>query len=499
MTPANPLTPYFLITQIETALATAQYSRLSELLAIDDVGFPQNTAILKELRQADYWSGTGDSIKAYVGYQLLGKHSILNDKVYSLNGYCNTLYEQKQFQDATECYNRLASSVENKDNLGMINFRKYMAALHYKKPAQMIDFFSRIENTYPGTEAGFRGAMKKTDLRFLTDPDWEEQALLHYRAYAEKGITRELREEASFKVALLYKFRKENSKCIKHTMKFLRNFRKGNLYEEGQALLIELFPVVIQEYVKQGRYMDALVLAKQNRKLFLKNWVDISILSDLAASYNSLGIYDEASKIYLYLITLSSEDKKEQYYLPVIQAAFDYGSYYVVEDYADQYGFRYPNGKHRLDILEIRIESLLASQKYKEAIQLLPDELPATESFSMLAATLYYHDSDFENVIKTLDRPFEISSEKQNRKTFMLAESFFEQGQLKKADTLFSDIENTSIHYDQALYRRAEFLIKQNDEEAALKLYGELAETGKSPLWVSLAKKAIEYSEIVNK
>jgi len=498
MVPANPLTPFFLITQMETALATAQYPRLSNLLAIDDVGFPQDTAILKELRQADYWSGTGDSIKAYVGYQLLGRHSILQDKVYSMNGYCNTLYQQKQFKDSSECYNNLATHIDNKDNLGMINFRKYMAELHYKKPSQMIDFFSRIENTYPGTDAGFRGAMKKTDLRFLTDSDWEDQALLHYKAFAEKGITRESREEASFKVALLYKFKNENSKCVKHTMNFLRNFRKGNLYKEGQALLIEIFPVVIKEYVAQGRYMDALVLAKQNRKLFLKNWVDISLLSDLAASYNALGIYDEASRIYLYLITLSSEDDKEQYYLPVIQAAFDHGSNYVVEDYADQYEFRYPNGKYRLDILKIRIESLLASQKYTEAIKLLPDEIPATESFSMLAATLYYHENAFKKVIKTLDRPFEISPDKQNRKTFMLAESFYQQGQATKADSLFATIDSSSIHHDQALYRRAEILIKQNDEDAALKLYRELAETGKSPLWIGLANKAIEYSAFLN-
>ena len=499
MTPANPLTPYFLITQMETALATAQYARLADLLAIDNVGFPKDTAILKELRQADYWSGTGDSIKAYVGYQLLEKHSILQNKIYSMNGYCNTLYQQKQFRDSSECYNHLATFIDDKDNLGMINFRRYMAELHYKKPSQMIDFFSRIENTYPGTDAGFRGAMKKTDLRFLTDADWEEQALLHYKAFAEKGITREVREEASFKVALLYKFRGENNACIKQTMTFLRNFRKGMLHKEGQALLIELFPVVIKEYVKQGRYMDALVLAKQNRKLFLKNWIDLNLLSDLAASYNALGIYDEAAKIYLYLITLSSEDEKEQYYLPVVQAAFDHGDNYVVEDYSDQYEFRYPNGKHRLAILEIRIASLLASQKYKEAIKLLPEEIPETESFSMLAATLYYQENDFANVIKILDRPLDISPEKRNRKTFMLAESYYQQGQTTKAIELFADIEKSSIHYDQALYRRAETLTKQNNGDAALKLYRELAETGKSPLWIGLAKKAIEYAAIVGK
>jgi hypothetical protein len=498
MTTANPLTPYFLITQMETALATAQYNRLKDLLAIDNIGYPKDTEILKELRQADYWSGTGDAIKAYVGYQLLEKHSILRDKVYSLNGYCNTLYQQKQFQDSSECYNQLATYIDDKSKLGMINFRKYMAELHYKKPSQMVDFFSRIENTYHGTEAGFRGAMKKTDLRFLLDPDWEEQALLHYKAFAEKGTTRDYREEASFKVALLYKFRKENIKSVKHIMQFLRNFRKGALYKEGQALLVELFPLVIHKYVQQGLYMDALVLAKQNRKLFLKNWVDIKLLAELAESYNSLGIYDEASKIYLYLISLSSEDQKEQYYLPVIQAAFDHGSYYVVEDYSDQYSFRYPNGKHSMAILEIRIQSLLAGHNYIEAINMLPTEIPTTESFSMLAATLYFHENDFDNVLKTLDRPLTISQAKQNRSNFMIAESYYQMQQTEIADSYFKKIENNSAHYDQALYRMAEYQQINENEDAALKLYKELAETGKNPLWIGLAVKAIEYATLFN-
>ena len=498
MTAANPLTPYFLLTQIETALATAQYARMKELLAIDYVGFPEETAILKELRQADYWSGTGDAIKAYIGYQLLEKHSILQNKIYSLNGYCNTLYQQKQFEESATCYNRLSAYIKDKENLGMITFRKYMAELHYKKPAQMIDFFSRIENTYPGTDAGFRGAMKKTDIRFLMESDWEEKAMLHYKAFTEKGITREIREEASFKVALLLNFRNQKIECIKYIMRFLRNFRKGPLHEEGQALLIELFPDVIDEYVSQGRYMDALVLAKQNRKLFLKNWVDIGLLSDLAASYNSLGIYEEAAKIYLYLISLSSEDEKEKYYLPVIQSAFEHGSYLVVEDYADQYGFRYPNGRHKMEILKIRIESLLATEKYNDAIALLPQEIPLEQEFSMLAATLYFHQNDFKQVIDILGRPIKLNGDKRDRYAFMLAESYYKEKQFDLAEKYYSTIVKDSIHYDQALYRRAEYMMNNNEEDGALKLYKELAETGKSPLWIGLAQKAIEYLSVIN-
>ncbi len=497
MTPVNPLTPFFLISQIETALATEQYQRMKELLDRDDIGFPGEMALVKELRQADYLSGSGDIIKAYIGYQLLEQHEILQDKIYSLNGYCNTLYQQKQFEEASTCYNRLATRVHEKEKLGLINFRKYMAELHYKNPVRMIDFFSRIENTYPGTNAGFRGAMKKTDLSYLYLENWKVKALLHYKAFAERGMTRTIREEASFKVALIYRLRNDNISSVTHIMKFLRDFRGGELHREAQALLIELFPLVIQEYVDKKMYMKALVLAKQNRKLFVKNWVDIGLLAELAASYNSLGIYNEASKLYLYLIALSSEDEKEQYYLPVISAAFDHGSYNIVEDYADQYSFRYPQGLFATDILQIRIKSLLSQSKYTEAITILPESIPDTESFSLLAATLYFHENYFTEVTKILDRPITIREEMKDRVNFMLGESYYQTKQFEKADTFFTQISDKSIHHDQSLYRRAEWLISQDDEETALTIYRELAETGDNPLWVKMAQKAIQYRQMI--
>jgi tetratricopeptide (TPR) repeat protein len=497
MTSANPLTPYFLITQIETALATEQYDRMKELLAQDDVGFPQEIATIKELRQADYWSGTGDTIKAFVGYQLLGEKVVLDDKSYSLNGYCNTLYQQKQFRDATTCYNRLATQAKDKEKLGMINFRKYMSELHYTEPVKMIDFFSRIENTYTDTDAGFSGSLKKTDLSYLYLENWSEQALLHYKDFAQKGTSRSLREEASFKVALVYRLQNEHIQSVKHLMTFLRDFRNGELHQEGLALLIEQFPIVIKQYVDKEMYIEALVLAKQNRKLFVKNWVNIDLLAELATSYNALGVYEEASKIYLYLISLSSEDKKERYYLPVIKAAFDHGAYSIVEDFADRYSFRYPRGSEMIAIREILVQSLLAEQKYSKAINMLPVPIPETESFSLLAANLYFHENAYDKVIEVLSRPLTISDKKQNRRQFMLAESYYQKGQFELAFELFNKIGSESTHYDQTLYRRAEFLKTQHDEVAALKLYKELAETGKSPLWVEMAKKAIEYITVI--
>lgn len=496
MTQANPLTPYFLITQIETALATGQYTRMGELLKRDDIAFPEDTALIKELRQADYWYGTGDLIKAYIGYQLLEKNELLLNKIFSLNGYCDTLYQQKQFQESSRCYATLSSHLKDKAKLGIVNYRKYLAKLHFTPAAKMIDYFARIENTYPGTESGFRGAMKKTDLQYLTLENWSGNALLYYHAFAEKSTTRAIREEASFKEALIYRLNNENIKSVKCIMKFLRDFRMGELHQTGQALLIELFPLVIKEYVANQQYVEALVLAKQNRKLFLKNWVDISLLAELADSYNSIGIFNEASKLYLYLITLSSEDQKEQYYLPLITASYEHGAYNIVEDYADQYSFRYPEGKYSTEILILRIKSLLAEGNFKQAIRLLPDTIPPTGEFSLLAAGLYFHENNYKKVVEILDRPLTLETDKQARSKFILAESYYQLEEFQKAGTFFAMVPEGSRHHDQALYRMAELHRKKGEKEVALKLYRELVETGSNTLWIKMARKEIQLINI---
>ncbi|MBU1138432.1 MAG: hypothetical protein KKA76_05600 [Proteobacteria bacterium] len=496
MTPANPLTPYFLLTQIETALATGQLERMRELLNRDDIPYPGQTVLIKELRQADYWYATGDSIKAYVGYQLLEKHDILPGKTFSLNGYCDTLYQQKKFPEAALYYTMLANHIDDKQLLGIINYRRHMAELHYKPELEMADYFARIENTYPGTDAGFRGALKKTDIKYINLKNWSSQALLYYEALAEKSVTRAAREEASFKEALVYSLNNEKIKSINLLMEFLRNFRNGELYETGQALLIELLPQVIKEYVQKGMYMDALVIAKQNRKLFLKNWVDISLLAEMAQSYHALGIFNEASKLYLYLINISSEDQKEMYYLPLISAAYDHGDYKIVEDYSDQYSYHYPKGIYGNDILLLRIKSLIIEDHYQEANKLLPHPIPDSVDFSLIAASLYFHENNYSKVVETLEQPIEVGGEQRSRIDFMLAESLFQLGIFDKAAKLYATIPISSIHHDQSLYRLAELAKDNGDNEASLKIYGELVETGKNPLWIKLAQKELEYANV---
>ena len=61
-------------------------------------------------------------------------------------------------------------------------------------------------------------------------------------------------------------------------MRFLREFQTAELRPTAQALLIDILPGEINKLIQAGKYPEALVLAKENKEVFQKNWLDIKIL-----------------------------------------------------------------------------------------------------------------------------------------------------------------------------------------------------------------------------
>ena len=358
-----PLAPYFRLSQIETALATANYTRLNHLLLRDDVGFPKQVAEIIQIRQADYWYAINQPIKAKAAYQLQSGAPVLQTLPYSLNASCNVYYDQKKYAAAATCYDTLTTLVSDKPLLGLIDYIKNMSLLKVVDSSSLIDEFSHIENTFPHMIAGFRAAIKRNDLLFLQDRTWGPQAIENYAAIANASISRTIREEALFKQALVHAKLGETTLSIQLLQKFLREFQVGDVRISAQALLIDLLPGEIKRLIDDKEYIQPLVLAKQNKIFFQNNWIDSKFLVDIAKSYNRIGIFDEAQKLYLYLIGIMPIDQKEDFFPPMIQAAFDHGNFPLVEDYAAQYTYNYPNGRYTAEILLLRLQALVADSK----------------------------------------------------------------------------------------------------------------------------------------
>lgn len=497
--PRFALSPFILLSQIETSLATAQFERTITILNKDDIAFPPLLSQIKRLRTADYWYSVNNTVKAYVGYTLLDDQTLLKEHPFSLNGYCETLYKQKKFEKAAQCYEDLSSRVDDKESLSMIALKEAMAESRFKTSRDMYVAFSAIEDTYPGTTAGFRAALKKTDVHYLSQPSWRKTSVQYYKALAEKSSDRQVSEEAALKEAIAYSGIGDQQQSINLLMQFLRNYRKSSLTVTAQALLIEILPAELKRLLETEDYVQALVLAKQNRELFQNNWVDLTILSMLAKAYHELSIFEEASKLYIYLLRTSQSTEKQVYYLPLISILFNLKEYENVRDYSAEYSYNFPDGKDRDAIFIYRLQSLILSNKNEEAKNLLAGNAPDLPEVSEIAGEFFFKENNFQKTIQYLLPLWKNSIPLSIHTQFILAESLYSLGETQDAKRLFLDLMGQELFYEHSRYRLATLERKDGNESNALKLFKEIVEKGKDPLWIKLATRELEYSSLKDK
>lgn len=491
----NPLASYLLLSSIEAALASSDYRRMNRLLQRDDVGFPEEIAEIVRIRHADYWYGIAQRTKAFAAYQLEARTETLYSLPYSLNGYCDTLYAQKKFVDSSRCYEELSMLVSENEQLSMVLYRKNMSKLKHSDGSSLIDSFSHIENTFLHTEAAGRAALKRNDLMLLRDRSYADKAIEEYKGISAGTSLRALREEALFKTALLYSMRGDNSLAIELLHTILREFQVGDVRMSAQALLIDILPAEIKRLVDSKEYLQALVLAKQNRDLFKNNWLDSTFLVDIAEAYNKIGIFDEAQKLYLYLIEISAADERERFFLPMIQATFDHGNYSLAEDYAAQYVYNYPSGQYIDEIFLLRLKSLVADERLDEARRLVPDPVPENDEFAAFAASLHFRLDDYPASLAALEKLIAHGVELDDQQLFMHAESLYRTGRWSEAGDAYRKISDQYTFYDQSLYRQAELARKAGDDKKALMFLQDIVETGKRSRWSEFAERELQYME----
>ena len=491
----NPLAPYLLLSQIETALATSQYTRMNDLLLRDDIGLPDQVEEIRDIRQADYWFAINQPVKAYVAYNLLSQSVLFPTQPYSLNGYCTTLYNNKKYIESAECYEQLSSLSLSEDSLGLARYRTNMARLKLQGGSSLVYDFSQISNTFPGTEAGYRASLKKNDLFLLQDNSRYNWALHQYGVIAEESILRTTTEEALFKQALIHAALGQRDLSIALLQKLLREFRHGNIKFAAQALLIELLPEEIKRLVDEEKYLKALVLAKQNRELFKKRWIDSVYLVDIAEAYQKIGIYDEAQQLYLYLIEIVSVDKKEQFYLPMIKASYGHGNYSLVEDYAAQYTYNYPHGAFTDEILLLRLQALVADERLTKALHLIPDPPLEHQGITRLSAYLFYRTDNYKGCAELFKILSKSDYSLSQIDKIMYGESLFRTEYFSQAEEVFLQINEDNPFLNQSLYRLAELERRKGKEKNGLRFYRQIVETGRDDRWKQYARKELQYAD----
>ena len=495
----SPLAPYFRLSQIETALATGQIERAEELINKGDVGFGDVLERRLEIYQGDVLAAKGDTVQSYVSFQLLKDMDFIASNPFSLNNFCGILYNYRKFSEAADCYGKLLPLVTDKEQLGLIDYRQLMAAHHSAPDEGQIDSFARIADSYQETDGGYRAAIKETDLKYLENQGLAETVFGIYQNIAANAPNRETAAEAAFKAALIQAILHHEKQSIDLLMTFLREYQIGDLREHANALLLQILPKEIQQLIADKNYMEALVLSKQNRDLFQKQWLPADLLSDIANAFQEVGIYGEAQRVYLYLLDIADAADREKFFLPLIESAFKQGEYSRVDDFASQYFYNYPDGTHKNDILALRLEALIASGRYERAASFLPDPLPDHPSFPGISASLHFQANRYKEVVAALAGVEKTGGKMSETMQFMLAESLYQLQDYDAATPLFVNLVSSESFADQSLFRQAEIERHRGNSAGALKLFGQIVEKGKSPLWRKYAEKEIALAALLEK
>ncbi len=485
---------YLTILLAETLIKEGKYEKALEQLQRDDIGFNQYPNMLRQMRLADIFCLQNKQIKALVTYlNIEGLEPVIQAYPESLAKFSNLVYVYKRYAHAGKLYQLLTNQLNGKRWYTLSLFRTAMSELHNEAPEQQVEQkLYQIQEAFSNTEGAYRAMLKQADLKYLSGVFTPAEALKAYENMALNANTTDLREEAMLKQALVHHLNGDQEAAVRQAMQLLREFQSGKLRTEAKAIIIQQLPEVTKQLVKERNYLDALILAQQNRSLFTRGWISSTMLYDLATAYSDLGFFDRSARTYQYLFATSSDQEQEQIYLPLIKSLFQDGQYAALEDYADRFSFRYPYSQYGPKIFYYRLKSLVHNRQLEQAAALLENtKRPVSADIERLAMGIYYELEQWQEIVKRAELEASIANDPDTQKMMIFAEAYFRTGTFEKAQPLYQAITKHEKKADQALFRLAQIAFKKNNIEQALNRFEEIAEKGEDPLWKKLAQEEI--------
>lgn len=450
----HPLLPYVRLALTEIALATNQHKQMKQYLdSMEEM--PPSLRNRIQLRTADLAFATGRFPDAFTIYRSLYGSSDMKAQPYSVNGYCSILFSRQLYDQSLVCYQDLASLLNDGEQVAQAHYLAAISdSLIAPLPGSSADQFSQIIERYPTTSAALRAEVKQADNCYLQQLDCANNVQNWYRNIGDQATARDIAQEASFKEALVYHLSGDNWTSTQLLLKILREFQSGEIRDHVQVLLIQILPDEIERLLTDGRDIEAIALAQQNRFLFENGWLDDSLLFRIGLAFEDLAMYPEALQLFLYLKKLSNTDDDERTHLASSRAAHALGDYHLVEELAAEYFYRYPEGKYQLDILFYRLDCRYGVGHIDEALKLLPTPLPQRDDFRFIAASLYFHKNDYARIVdillpirRTRARSFS------NDHLYILAESLFNLEYFSECSDLFEKLATADGYRQAAHYR----------------------------------------------
>lgn len=493
---ADPFFAPMTLLAVETALASGNEKAAIKLLANKELNWSATLQQIASMRSADATCGLGDYPEALSEYRKLPNSAVLFDS-YPGSRACaaQSAFALGEFQAAARLYKNLARQLVDKPLADLAYFAA--AAANYNAGATEWSQIGlqKIFLEMPGTEGADRAALRMQDLQVLTGGErGQAEASYRYAFIAKNSTSRALREEASFKQALVLYLLGDSAASVKQLMAFRRAFSSGALRPEADSLLSEQLPGVINALIDNGEDISAVVLVEQNRKLLLKGDLERSFLDRVAGALTRLGLFRRAARILLFQLDRAVDmAAREEFYLPLAQLYLLRQEYRAASDYAQTYLDKYPKGGMRGAVYGLMLDALEKQKRSEELMQLLErSDRPRSAALDVRAAWLYWQQQRLDSTVERLQSAQRLTGGLEVKEMALLAESLYQLGRTRDAEKLFIELQADETFGPQARYRSAQLLMRLGKMREGLNLLRSLVDNDKTGPWTVLAQDLLK-------
>jgi len=491
LTEDEPLAAFSYLLAAESALASKQPKKALEYLQSDKLVWPMELLPVVDLRSADALAGMGqvEAVGAYLN--LSEEQGLFEHYLSSLNRAAFSAYKNAAYEFSYELYRKLNDLVKEGPGADLIQFAAGASAY----AAGNIDWgligLQKASLDWPGYEGGERAEVRLIDHKLLNGGEYElAQAVNSYAQLGQQASNRMVREEATFKQALALFLLTDYQESVDELMRFRREFGSSKLRREADLLLLKQLPIVVHNLREQKNELAAVVLVEKNRKLLLRGGFDRAFLHDLAAAFDSLGLYARAGRVLLYLFDQATdEQQRKSLYLPLAKSYLKRNEFQYASNYAGRYLQKYPRGEDSGALFGVLLDAFEKQERYDELISWLArKDRPSSAELEIRAAWIYWQQEQLEDVARSLELALETREGLLVKEMALLAETYYLLQRNNAAEKIYRQLSDDKQYGTQARYRSAQLLLRQGDRSAALNLLQQLVDEDVNSSWGKLAQ-----------
>lgn len=456
----------------------------------------------RQLRRADALAASGKMAEALVLYRGWGEQSSLwAEEPAALARFAEALHVSGDWLGAAQRYLQLAEQMGETEALATFGAARNF--LRAEDLTQGLPLLAASLTEGVGQEAGWRARLLELDRALLSGAAPKGLATAErYGALVRTAPNRALAEEAAFKRLLTLAVSGMQPLCLQELPDFFRRYSSGSLRKEGEALLVELLPGVLEDLLARGEDLPALVLVEQHREFLVSSGVSAPFLLRLGDAFERLGLLEKAQKVYGYLFEgMAGRSEQAAFYLPLARVHRDRRQPSQALSLIERYLSAYPKGEDRSTLLLLQGELLYAQGKLEQAVKvltLLGEALPP--SGIELLAKSYWELGRLEEAERAFAKVGQgQSGVARNQALALQAESLYRQQRGEEALSLYQELAADGAFADQALYRSAQIHLAAGRRAQALKFLQRLVDEGRSPRWKQLAGELLELQSLTGR